>query len=196
MALLQISEPGQSKAPHQRRLAVGIDLGTTNSLVATVRSGEPYVINDDQGESMLPSVVRYLAEGRAIVGAQALNASAEDPLNTICSVKRAVTCRTPFTSPFGLKNSTAGSEAKELFKKPMKKTKIRPNILFLIPTSSRSSSSLRLVPFFLPPMPPDINRSNDHAQDNGADEGLMRIAPDEFLLCSDKVADQRQHGHP
>lgn len=88
MALLQISEPGQSKAPHQRRLAVGIDLGTTNSLVATVRSGEPYVINDDQGESMLPSVVRYLAEGRAIVGAQALNASAEDPLNTICSVKR------------------------------------------------------------------------------------------------------------
>lgn len=88
MALLQISEPGQSKAPHQRQLAVGIDLGTTNSLVASVRSGEPYVINDGQGDSMLPSVVRYLAEGRAIVGAQALSASAEDPLNTICSVKR------------------------------------------------------------------------------------------------------------
>lgn len=88
MALLQISEPGQSKAPHQRQLAVGIDLGTTNSLVATVRSGEPQVIVDDQGVSILPSVVRYVTGGGTIIGAQALSASAEDPVNTIVSVKR------------------------------------------------------------------------------------------------------------
>lgn len=111
MALLQIAEPGQSTAPHQRQLAVGIDLGTTNSLVATVRSGEPQVINDDQGDSMLPSVVRYLAEGLTVVGAQALNASAEDPLNTIVSVKRLMgrgVKDIPEDCPYQFQNKTSG----------------------------------------------------------------------------------------
>ncbi|MFN9209418.1 MAG: Hsp70 family protein, partial [Betaproteobacteria bacterium] len=63
MSLLQIAEPGQSAAPHQHRLAVGIDLGTTNSLVTTVRHGLPDVIADEQGRALLPSVVRYLPDG-------------------------------------------------------------------------------------------------------------------------------------
>ena len=65
MALLQISEPGMSTAPHQHRLAVGIDLGTTNSLVATVRSGSPEVLSDEDGRALLPSIVRYLPNGHA-----------------------------------------------------------------------------------------------------------------------------------
>ena len=68
MALLQIAEPGMSSAPHQHRLAVGIDLGTTNSLVATVRSGMAVVLNDEQGRALLPSVVRYRPEGGVEVG--------------------------------------------------------------------------------------------------------------------------------
>jgi molecular chaperone DnaK (HSP70) len=88
MALLQISEPGASPDPHQRRYAVGIDLGTTHSLVAAVRSGVAECLPDDQGEVILPSAVRYLEGGRAIVGARALEASASDPHNTIVSVKR------------------------------------------------------------------------------------------------------------
>jgi len=88
MALLQINEPGQSEAPHQRRLAVGIDLGTTNSLVATVRSGELAVLPDEQGRVLLPSVVRYQRGAPPIVGFAARDAAAEDPLNTIVSVKR------------------------------------------------------------------------------------------------------------
>jgi molecular chaperone HscA len=89
MALLQIAEPGQSTAPHQHRLAVGIDLGTTNSLVATVQSGVTRVLNDDRGRALLPSVVRYVAAGEApIVGHDAQAAQSEDPLNTIVSVKR------------------------------------------------------------------------------------------------------------
>ena len=68
MALLQISEPGMSTAPHQHRLAVGIDLGTTNSLVATVRNSIPEVLNDEEGRSLLPSVVRYLPNGHANIG--------------------------------------------------------------------------------------------------------------------------------
>jgi molecular chaperone HscA len=87
MALLQIAEPGQSTAPHQHRLAAGIDLGTTNSLVATVRSGHAETLPDDAGEHLLPSVVRYTAEG-VVVGRAARAAAAEDPLNTIASVKR------------------------------------------------------------------------------------------------------------
>ncbi|TWH76685.1 molecular chaperone HscA [Azomonas agilis] len=87
MALLQISEPGQSAQPHQHRLAVGIDLGTTNSLVATVRSGVPETLADVQGEVILPSVVRYLPE-EIWVGQAAKNSAAQDPLNTIVSVKR------------------------------------------------------------------------------------------------------------
>jgi len=88
MALLQIAEPGQSAAPHEHRLAVGIDLGTTNSLVATVRSGMSTVLHDDQGRAMLPSVVRYEADGRVVVGSDAQARQANDPKNTIVSVKR------------------------------------------------------------------------------------------------------------
>ncbi|ELP3486669.1 Fe-S protein assembly chaperone HscA [Pseudomonas aeruginosa] len=87
MALLQIAEPGQSPKPHERRLAVGIDLGTTNSLVAAVRSGVAEPLPDAQGRLILPSAVRYHAE-RAEVGESARAAAAEDPFNTVISVKR------------------------------------------------------------------------------------------------------------
>jgi molecular chaperone HscA len=88
MALLQISEPGLSTAPHQHRLAVGIDLGTTNSLVATVRNGVSVVLNDARGHSLLPSVVKYHADGSTLVGIDAQAQAALDPHNTITSVKR------------------------------------------------------------------------------------------------------------
>jgi len=88
MALLQISEPGQTDAPHQRRLAIGIDLGTTNSLVATVRSGVADTLADDAGSHLLPSVVRYRENLEAEVGEQAKMAAPKDPMNTIVSVKR------------------------------------------------------------------------------------------------------------
>jgi len=88
MALLQISEPGQSTVPHEHRLAVGIDLGTTNSLVATVRSGIPDTLPDETGRHLLPSVVRYRADAEPVVGEAALADAADDPLNTIASVKR------------------------------------------------------------------------------------------------------------
>ena len=87
MALLQISEPGLSAAPHQRRLAVGIDLGTTNSLVATVRSGQAETLPDHQGRYLLPSVVNYHESGLS-VGYDARHNAALDPVNTISSVKR------------------------------------------------------------------------------------------------------------
>lgn len=87
MALLQISEPGQAPAPHQRRLAAGIDLGTTHSLVATVRSGETDVLPDHEGRYLLPSVVQYSADSR-LVGWDARTNAAADPQNTIISVKR------------------------------------------------------------------------------------------------------------
>ena len=87
MALLQIAEPGQSPQPHQRRLAVGIDLGTTNSLVAAVRSGRTAPLPDAQGRVILPSAVRYLVDGLE-VGHAAVAAAASDPLNSIISVKR------------------------------------------------------------------------------------------------------------
>jgi len=87
MALLQISDPGLSAAPHQRRLAAGIDLGTTNSLVATVRSGQAETLPDDAGRHLLPSVVHYHAEGHT-VGFDARANAAQDPVNTISSVKR------------------------------------------------------------------------------------------------------------
>ena len=87
MALLQISEPGLSAAPHQRRLAVGIDLGTTNSLVATVRSGQAETLPDAQGRHLLPSVVQYQAQ-QHVVGWEARQQAAADPVNTISSVKR------------------------------------------------------------------------------------------------------------
>jgi molecular chaperone HscA len=88
MALLQIAEPGESAAPHEHRLAVGIDLGTTNSLVATVRSGMSVVLNDVQGRSLLPSVVAYAADGNVEVGYGAEAKQSIDPKNTIVSVKR------------------------------------------------------------------------------------------------------------
>ena len=88
MALLQISEPGMSPAPHARRLAVGIDLGTTNSLVATVRSGVPVVLPDHLGRPLLPSVVYFSKEKEAEVGYAAQARQTDDPQNTIVSVKR------------------------------------------------------------------------------------------------------------
>ncbi|WP_373706688.1 Fe-S protein assembly chaperone HscA [Neisseria dentiae] len=90
MALLQIAEPGMSAAPHQHRLAVGIDLGTTNSLVATVKSGSAACIADEQGRVTLPSVVRYCEEARTETGYDALKAQKIDPLNTISSAKRLI----------------------------------------------------------------------------------------------------------
>ena len=88
MALLQISEPGAAPDPHQHRLAVGIDLGTTHSLVATVRSGMAEVIGDEARRPLLPSIVRYLPQGGVAVGYDARDAQADDPGNTIVSVKR------------------------------------------------------------------------------------------------------------
>jgi molecular chaperone HscA len=88
MALLQINEPGQSTTPHQHRLAAGIDLGTTNSLVATVRSGVPETLPDESSRYLLPSVVRYSADQPPQVGDAAKLAAADDPMNTISSVKR------------------------------------------------------------------------------------------------------------
>ncbi len=88
MALLQISEPGASPDPHQRRIAVGIDLGTTHSLVAAMRHGVAECLPDDQGRVILPSAVRVMPEGRRQFGYDALAAQAEDPENTIVSVKR------------------------------------------------------------------------------------------------------------
>ncbi|MFV1973213.1 MAG: Fe-S protein assembly chaperone HscA [Thiohalobacterales bacterium] len=88
MALLQISEPGQSTVPHEHRLAAGIDLGTTNSLIASVRSGVAGTLPDTGGNHLLPSVVRYTTAGPVVVGQTALDAASTDPLNTIASVKR------------------------------------------------------------------------------------------------------------
>lgn len=88
MSLLQISEPGASPDPHQRRIAVGIDLGTTHSLVASVRNGVAECLPDAQGRVILPSVVRYLQGGGRQIGFEAQAAQAEDPENTIASVKR------------------------------------------------------------------------------------------------------------
>ena len=90
MALLQIAEPGLSAAPHQHRLAVGIDLGTTNSLVATVKSGSTVCLTDEQGRATLPSVVRYCEDNRTESGHDALKAQKIDPLNTISSAKRLI----------------------------------------------------------------------------------------------------------
>ena len=90
MALFQIAEPGLSAAPHEHRLAVGIDLGTTNSLVASVISGSAEVILDEEGAAILPSVVHYGADGTVTVGAQALRDASRDPKNTISSAKRLI----------------------------------------------------------------------------------------------------------
>ncbi|OOF48952.1 Fe-S protein assembly chaperone HscA [Rodentibacter trehalosifermentans] len=89
MALLQISEPGQTAAPHQHRLAVGIDLGTTNSLIASVRSGQAVILNDEQDRSLVPSVVYYGKNGKQ-VGIEAFAQASSDPKNTIISAKRLI----------------------------------------------------------------------------------------------------------
>ncbi|WP_118803309.1 Fe-S protein assembly chaperone HscA [Haemophilus haemolyticus] len=89
MALLQIAEPGQAAAPHQHRLAVGIDLGTTNSLVASVRSGQAVILNDEQERSLVPSVVHYGVEEKK-VGLEAFEQASLDPKNTVISVKRLI----------------------------------------------------------------------------------------------------------
>ncbi len=88
MALLQIAEPGMSVAPHQHKLAIGIDLGTTNSLVATIQSGMSTVLQDEDGHALLPSVVQYLPDDNVIVGHAAQSSQSADPKNTISSVKR------------------------------------------------------------------------------------------------------------
>ena len=88
MALLQISEPGQSPLPHQKKYAIGIDLGTTNSLVSIVRSGMAKTLADEQGRHLLPSVVHYCKEGMRTVGHEAAAKTLSDPLNTLSSVKR------------------------------------------------------------------------------------------------------------
>ena len=88
MALLQISEPGQSPLPHQKKYAIGIDLGTTNSLVSIVRGGMAKTLADEQGRHLLPSVVHYCKEGMRAVGYEAASKSLSDPLNTLSSVKR------------------------------------------------------------------------------------------------------------
>ncbi len=87
MALLQISEPGMTAAPHQRKLAAGIDLGTTHSLIATVRSGEAAALPDNQGRFLLPSIVNYQANSKQ-VGWEAKQLAEQDPVNTVISVKR------------------------------------------------------------------------------------------------------------
>jgi molecular chaperone HscA len=88
MALLQISEPGQATAPHQHKLAVGIDLGTTNSLVAAVRGARVETLPDQEGRHLLPSVVAYMEGGKVLVGEAARRGAAKDPLNTLSSMKR------------------------------------------------------------------------------------------------------------
>ena len=87
MALFQISEPDDAPAPHGHRRAIGIDLGTTNSLVATVRNGYAVVLPDEQGRPLVPSIVRYAQHGTE-VGYKAMAHQAQDPQNTVVSVKR------------------------------------------------------------------------------------------------------------
>ena len=90
MALLQIAEPGQSAAPHQQKLAVGIDLGTTNSLIATIRNGHSDVLLDEQNRPLLPSVVHFGKDDNVIVGYEAAELATQDPQNTVISVKRLI----------------------------------------------------------------------------------------------------------
>lgn len=114
MTLLQIAEPNQAAHPHQHKLAVGIDLGTTNSLVASVRSGVPDTLPDAEGRHLLPSVVRY-GEDSILVGAAAKAAAVDDPLNTIASVKRMMGRDLADFTALGVRLSyefVAGSESK------------------------------------------------------------------------------------
>jgi molecular chaperone HscA len=113
MSLLQIAEPGLSTAPHEERFSVGIDLGTTNSLVATVVNGSTEVLADDENRFLLPSVVQYRADGSTVVGNAAREAAAEDSLNTISSVKRlmgrgAKECRDSAYTPYNIVECPSG----------------------------------------------------------------------------------------
>jgi molecular chaperone HscA len=113
MSLLQIAEPGLSTAPHEERFSVGIDLGTTNSLVATVVNGSTEVLADDENRFLLPSVVQYRADGSTVVGDKAREAAAEDSVNTISSVKRlmgrgAKECRDSAYTPYNIVECPSG----------------------------------------------------------------------------------------
>jgi molecular chaperone HscA len=113
MSLLQIAEPGLSTAPHEERFSVGIDLGTTNSLVATVVNGSTEVLADDENRFLLPSVVQYRADGSTVVGDKAREAAAEDSVNTISSVKRlmgrgAKECRDSAYTPYNIVECSSG----------------------------------------------------------------------------------------
>jgi len=90
MALLQIAEPGRSAAPHQHKLAVGIDLGTTNSLVATVRNGQAEILTDEQQRPLVPSIVHFGSNQQITVGYEAGALASQDPKNTVISVKRLI----------------------------------------------------------------------------------------------------------
>ncbi len=143
MALLQIAEPNQSAAPHQHRLAVGIDLGTTNSLVATVRSGSAECLPDETGAVSLPSVVRYLDNGGKSVGKAALDAQKIDPHNTISSAKRLIGRKLPEIDAAHLPYRFADNDQIiELQTKHGKKTPIDISADILGSLKSRAEASL------------------------------------------------------
>jgi molecular chaperone HscA len=133
MALLQISEPGQSTAPHQHKLSVGIDLGTTNSLVGSIMSGENRILEDSQGEKILPSVVHCGKNNEVEVGNSALKYLESDPTNTITSVKRFM--------------GIGKNDVKNLEKLPFKFLESENNIF--IQTSSGDFSAVQISSFIL-----------------------------------------------
>ena len=143
MALLQIAEPNQSAAPHQHRLAVGIDLGTTNSLVATVRNGAAVCLPDETGAVSLPSVVRYLENGGKAIGKAALDAQKIDPHNTISSAKRLIGRKLPEIDAAHLPYCFADNDKIiELHTKHGKKTPIDISADILGSLKSRAEASL------------------------------------------------------
>ena len=143
MALLQIAEPNQSAAPHQHRLAVGIDLGTTNSLVATVRNGAAECLPDETGAVSLPSVVRYLENGGKAIGKAALDAQKIDPHNTISSAKRLIGRKLPEIDAAHLPYCFADNDKIiELQTKHGKKTPIDISADILGSLKSRAEASL------------------------------------------------------
>ena len=143
MALLQIAEPNRAAAPHQHRLAIGIDLGTTNSLVATVRSGAAVCLPDETGAVSLPSVVRYLENGGKAIGKAALDAQKIDPHNTISSAKRLIGRKLPEIDAAHLPYRFADNDKIiELHTKHGKKTPIDISADILGSLKSRAEASL------------------------------------------------------
>ncbi len=143
MALLQIAEPNRAAAPHQHRLAIGIDLGTTNSLVATVRSGAAVCLPDETGSVSLPSVVRYLENGGKAIGKAALDAQKIDPHNTISSAKRLIGRKLPEIDAAHLPYRFADNDKIiELHTKHGKKTPIDISADILGSLKSRAEASL------------------------------------------------------